>query len=78
MKIAKKVLAVAMAVAMIACFAAMAFAAPADAKAALTVSEVEDGWWIINPDEDVEYEESETTVILDASKHLQWKGKNRL
>ena len=43
MKIAKKVLAVAMAVAMIACFAAMAFAAPADAKAALTVSEVEDG-----------------------------------
>ncbi len=41
MKIAKKVLAVAMAVAMIACFAAMAFAA--DAKIVLKAGEVTDG-----------------------------------
>lgn len=43
MKIAKKVLAVVMAVAMIACLSAMAFAAPENAKVALTVSDVVDG-----------------------------------
>jgi len=43
MKIAKKVLAVVMAIAVIGCSAAMAFAAPENAKAALTVGEVVDG-----------------------------------
>lgn len=43
MKIAKKVLALVMAIAVIGCSAAMAFAAPENAKAALTVGEVVDG-----------------------------------
>ena len=43
MKIAKKVLALVMAIAVIGCSAAMAFAAPDNAKAALTIGEVVDG-----------------------------------
>ena len=82
MKIAKKVLAVAMAVAMIACFAAMAFAA--NDKVSLKASEVEDNMFILSivtkdgdlktADWDIYYDATALKVVEDDGDALIYFG----